>query len=53
MAVIEQAIETAAPMLGSDKSLGYCLEIICADCLAGAKVLPDGTGPKRAEGSVL
>jgi hypothetical protein len=29
--VIEQAIETAARMLGSDKSRGYCLEMICAD----------------------
>jgi hypothetical protein len=27
--VIEQAIETAAMMLGSDKSRGYCLEMIC------------------------
>jgi hypothetical protein len=34
--VIEQAIETAAMMLGSDKSRGYCLEMICADFLAGA-----------------
>ena len=29
-------IETAALMLGSDKSRGYCLEMICADFLAGA-----------------
>ena len=34
--VIERAIETAARMLGSDKSRGYCLEMICADFLAGA-----------------
>src|SRR5271169_5846945 len=34
--VIEQAIETAALLLGSDKSRGYCLEMICADFLAGA-----------------
>jgi hypothetical protein len=34
--VIEQAIEYAARMLGSDKSRGYCLEMICADFLAGA-----------------
>jgi hypothetical protein len=27
--IIEQAIETAARMLGSDKSRGYCLEMIC------------------------
>jgi hypothetical protein len=36
--VIEQAIETAALMLGSDKSRGYCLEMICADFLAGAQL---------------
>jgi hypothetical protein len=34
--VIEQAIDMAALMLGSDKSRGYCLEMICADFLAGA-----------------
>jgi hypothetical protein len=28
--VVERAIETAALMLGSDKSRGYCLEMICA-----------------------
>ena len=39
--VIEQAIETAARMLGSDKSRGYCLEMICSDFLAGAH-LDDG-----------
>jgi hypothetical protein len=36
MPVIEQAIDTAALMLGSDKSRGYCLEMICADFVAGA-----------------
>src|SRR3954447_19413190 len=36
--VIEQAIEAAALMLGSDKSRGYCLEMICADFLAGANL---------------
>jgi hypothetical protein len=34
--IIDQAIETAALMLGTDKSRGYCLEMICADFLAGA-----------------
>ena len=34
--VIEQALATAALMLGSDKSRGYMLEMICADFLAGA-----------------
>jgi hypothetical protein len=36
--VVEQAIETAALMLGSDKSRGNCLEMICADFLAGANL---------------
>ena len=36
--VIEQALETAALMLGTDKSRGYCLEMICADFLAGATI---------------
>ena len=35
LSVIEQALETAALMLGSDKSRGHCLEMICADFLAG------------------
>ncbi len=42
--VIEQAIETAALMLGSNKSRGYCLEMICADFLAGANL--DGGQPE-------
>ena len=42
--VIEQAIDTAALMLGSDKSRGYCLEMICADFLAGAHL--EGGNPK-------
>jgi hypothetical protein len=33
--VIEQALEMAARLLGSDRSRGYCLEMICADFLAG------------------
>jgi hypothetical protein len=36
--VVEKAIETAALMLGSDKSRGYCLEMICADFLAGVNL---------------
>ena len=36
--VLERALETAALMLGSDKSRGYCLEMICADFLAGANL---------------
>jgi hypothetical protein len=36
--VIDRALETAALMLGSDRSRGYCLEMICADFLAGANL---------------
>jgi hypothetical protein len=36
--VIEEALETVGLMLGSNKSRGYCLEMICADFLAGAKL---------------
>jgi hypothetical protein len=36
--VIERALEAAGLMLGSDKSRGYCLEMICADFLAGANL---------------
>jgi len=44
ISVIEQATETEALMLGSDKSRGYCLEMICADFLAGACL--DGNNPE-------
>ena len=36
LVVVEHALEIAALMLGSDKSRGYSLEMICADFLAGA-----------------
>ena len=36
--VIEQALEISARMLGSDRSRGYCLEMICADFLAGVNL---------------
>ena len=49
--VIEQALETAARMLGADKPRGYCLEMICADFLAGANV--DGGNPEVLLGSLL
>jgi hypothetical protein len=39
--VVEQALETAALMLGTDKSRGYCFEMICADFLAGATFRED------------
>ena len=38
LSVVEKALETAALMLGTDKSRGYCLEMICADFLAGANL---------------
>ena len=38
MPVIEQALEMASRLLGSDKPRGYCLEMICADFLAGASL---------------
>ncbi len=38
LSVVEKALETAGLMLGSDKSRGYCLEMICADFLAGANL---------------
>jgi hypothetical protein len=36
--VVDRAIETAALMLGTDRSRGYCLEMICADFLARANL---------------
>jgi hypothetical protein len=33
--VIEEALETAGLMLGSNKSKRYCLEMICADFWQG------------------
>jgi len=49
--VIEQALETAALMLGSDKSRGYMLEMICADFLAGANL--DNGNPEMLLQSAL
>ena len=42
--VVDQALETAALMLGSNKSRSYCLEMICADFLAGANLESTNTG---------
>jgi hypothetical protein len=36
--VTKQGLKTAGLMLGSDKSRGYCLEMICADFLAGVSL---------------
>jgi hypothetical protein len=46
--VVERALETAALMLGSDKSRSYCLEMICADFLAGAALEMAECEPKNA-----
>jgi hypothetical protein len=42
LAVIEQALETASLMLDR-KARGYCLEMICADFLAGANLDASGS----------
>jgi hypothetical protein len=39
--VIEQAIECAVRMLGSDKPRGYFLEMICAEFLEGWAAKPE------------
>ena len=49
--IIEQALEAAALMLGTDKSRGYCLEMICADFLAGASL--EGGTPEILLQSVM
>jgi hypothetical protein len=46
LSAVEQALETAALMPGTDKSRGYCLEMICADFLAGA-ALEKGPSPSQ------
>ena len=46
--VVERALEIAALMLGSDKSRGYSLEMICADFLAGAAL--ETGGPEQNHG---
>src|SRR5206468_249768 len=49
--VVEQALETAGLMLGTDKSRGYCLEMICADFVAGANL--DNQDPRALLHSAL
>ncbi|MEK7280726.1 MAG: hypothetical protein AAB037_00020, partial [Chloroflexota bacterium] len=41
MEVVERALHTAALMVGSEKSRSHCLELICADFLAGASLEAD------------
>jgi len=43
--IVEKALETAGLMLGGDKSRGYCLEMICADFLAGANLCQNEMSP--------
>jgi hypothetical protein len=50
LAVIEQALETASLMLGGQKARGYCLEMICADFLAGASL--GDPSPKTLSNSI-
>ena len=45
LAVVERALEIAALMLGSNKSRGHSLEMICADFLAGAA--PEAGGSEQ------
>ena len=44
--VVERALEVAGMMLGMDKSRGYCLEMNCADFLAGLSSLPRNPNPR-------
>ncbi len=39
--MVERALEIAGLMLGTDKSRGYCLEMICADFLVGLATSQD------------
>ena len=43
LAVIEQALEIASLILGGQKARVYCLEMICADFLAGANLNASGS----------
>src|SRR6202158_3042291 len=47
MPVIERALETAALMLGSDRSRGYCLEMVCADYSLGMIHVATSTEPNQ------
>lgn len=47
--VVEGALEVAAMMLGTDNSRGYCLEMICADFLAGAAIPANKPDKKRVQ----
>lgn len=47
--VVERALEMAGMMLGTDKSRGYCLEMICADFLAGADISANQPDNKRVQ----
>jgi hypothetical protein len=46
---VERALEVAGMMLGTDKSRGYCLEMICADFLAGADISADKSENKQLQ----
>jgi hypothetical protein len=53
LSVVERALEIAALMLGSDKSRGYSLEMICADFLAGAALETDKSVPDPEPAAVV
>jgi hypothetical protein len=38
ISIVEDALEKASLMLGAHRSRGYCLEMICADFLAGVSI---------------
>lgn len=44
--VLERALEVAGMTLGTDKSRGYCLEMNCADFLAGLTSLARNPKPR-------
>lgn len=35
MPMVERALYVASRMMGTERSRGYCLELVCADFLAG------------------
>ena len=51
--MVERALEIAALMLGSDKSRGYSLEMICADFLAGAALEVDNSIPAHESSAFI
>ena len=42
LSIVEKALETVGLMLGTDKSRGYCLDMISTHFLAGADLQENG-----------